>query len=188
MKKLPLPGRPAPLKPLASAETVVPQGQLLPAKEAVRRSGVHIRLATTTDLPAVQFCARAAYAQYLDRMDREPAPMVADFANLIQRRYVHVALISGAVVGYVVFYLNDKSMQLDNVAVNPEFAGQGIGKQLISFVESTASKQGLIAVELFTNVAMTENQVLYPKLGYAETTRKQQDGFSRVFYRKRLNT
>lgn len=114
--------------------------------------------------------------------------MVADFANLIRRRYVHVALLGGDVVGYVVFCTNGESMQLDNVAVNPEFTGQGIGKQLIKFVESAALKQGLLAVELYTNVAMTENQVLYPKLGYAETARKQQDGFSRVYYRKLLQT
>ncbi len=112
--------------------------------------------------------------------------MVADFANLIQRGHVHVALVDSAVVGYVVFYVNSKSMQLDNVAVDPEFTGQGIGKQLINFVELTASKQGLLAVELYTNAVMTENQVLYPKLGYTITARKQQDGFSRVFYRKLL--
>ncbi len=113
--------------------------------------------------------------------------MVADFASLIQHRHVHVALLGGNIVGYVVFYTKGESMQLDNVAVSPEFTGQGIGKQLINFVETSASKQGLLAVELYTNVAMTENQVLYPKLGYTITAHKQQDGFSRVFYRKLLS-
>ncbi len=172
VKHTPLPGHPAPLKPIANTAA---------------NYTAHIRPATPTDLPAIQSCACAAYTQYLDRMDREPAPMVADFASLIQRQHVHVAVLNVAVVGYVVFYSKGKSMQLDNVAVNPKFTGQGIGKLLINFVESTASKQGLLAVELYTNVAMTENQVLYPKLGYSETARKQEDGFSRVFYRKKLS-
>ena len=120
-------------------------------------------------------------------MDREPAPMVADFASLIQHLHVHVALLEDRVVGYMVFYANGECMQLDNVAVFPEFAGQGIGKLLINFVESTATQQGLLAVELYTNEAMTENQVMYPKLGYTETAREQQEGFSRVFYRKALD-
>jgi hypothetical protein len=33
---------------------------------------------------------------------------------------------------------------------------------------------------------MTENLVYYPKHGYAETHRAEQDGFRRVFFRKRL--
>jgi len=146
VKKVSLPGRATPLKPIAPA-----------------KAGVTIRLAINTDLPVVQACARAAYAPYLNRMDREPAPMVADFAGLIQRQHVHVAVVDNAVVGYVVFYRDNNAMKLDNVAIHPDFAGCGIGKQLINFVESAAAKRGLAAVELYTNVAMTENQVLYPK-------------------------
>jgi len=143
-----------------------------------------IRCATADDLSAVQSCARAAYAVYLTRMDREPAPMIADFASHIQNQEVHVALIDGQLVGYVVFYPNGQSMQLDNVAVLPNHAGQGIGKQLINHVEATAKQLGLQSIELYTNEAMTENQHLYPYLGYTETSRHQQNGFNRIFYKK----
>ena len=33
---------------------------------------------------------------------------------------------------------------------------------------------------------MTENLELYPRLGYREVDRREEDGFSRVFFRKRL--
>ncbi len=33
---------------------------------------------------------------------------------------------------------------------------------------------------------MTENLAYYPRHGYAETHRAEQDGFRRVFFRKRL--
>jgi hypothetical protein len=34
---------------------------------------------------------------------------------------------------------------------------------------------------------MTENLTYYPRRGYTETHRMQQDGFQRVFFRKRLD-
>ena len=40
-----------------------------------------LRAATSADLPFVERCARAAYAPYVARIGREPAPMVADFAS-----------------------------------------------------------------------------------------------------------
>jgi hypothetical protein len=40
-----------------------------------------VRRATPADLPAVREVVTAAYARYLDRMDRPPAPMLADYAT-----------------------------------------------------------------------------------------------------------
>jgi GNAT superfamily N-acetyltransferase len=70
--------------------------------------------------------------------------------------------------------------------VFPTHSGNGYGKKLIQFVEETALRQGLNAVELYTNEAMSENLAMYPKLGYVETERKEQDGYKRVFFRKSL--
>ena len=57
---------------------------------------------------------------------------------------------------------------------------------LLSFAEAEAERRNLQAIELYTNVKMTENLKLYPRLGYAEIARREEDGFSRVFYRKGL--
>jgi hypothetical protein len=43
-----------------------------------------VRLATPADLPAVREVVSAAYARYLDRMDRPPAPMLADYAAEVE--------------------------------------------------------------------------------------------------------
>ena len=145
---------------------------------------IQIRLATADDLGDIQSCARAAYALYVERMGREPAPMIADFASQIELGQVQAALCESSFAGYVVFYCEGDHLHLDNVAVAPAHAGKGIGKRLIEYVEQTAHDKGLAAVELYTNEAMTENLAMYPKLGYVETERKQQDGFSRVFFRK----
>lgn len=149
---------------------------------------IEIRLATLDDLPSVQSCACAAYAKYVDRMTQKPAPMVADFRNQIELGQVSVAFSEASFSGYVVFYRETDHLHLENVAVVPVHAGKGIGKRLIEYVERTAYKDGLKAVELYTNEAMIENLAMYPKLGYVETERKRQDGFSRVFFRKVIQT
>jgi hypothetical protein len=43
-------------------------------------------------------------------------------------------------------------------------------------------------IRLHTNAAITENLAYYPQHGYTETHRTQQDGFHRVFFRKRVDT
>lgn len=145
---------------------------------------LQIRKAAADDLTDVQHCARSAYAKYIDRMKKPPAPMHADFAHQIAEGHVYVAMYERLFSGYVVFYAEGDHLQLENIAVLPEKSGKGIGRSLTEYVEHAARKAGMNAVELYTNEAMTENLEMYPKFGYAETERKQQDGFNRVFFRK----
>ena len=147
-----------------------------------------IRLAEIGDLDAVRTCARLSYEKYVARIGREPAPMIADFAALIGRQAVHVDVHGdGALQGFIVFYPRGRHMHLENVAVMPEYQGAGIGRRLITFCEAQARTAGLDAIELYTNAKMTENLDYYPRIGFEEIGRGQQDGFDRVFYRKALN-
>ena len=145
---------------------------------------IEIRLATADDLSEIQACARAAYARYVERMGREPAPMVADFASQISLGRIYVGIYESLFAGYVVFYPEKDHFHLENIAVLPSLTGKGIGKKLLEHVEQTTRASGFNAVELYTNEMMTENLGMYPKLGYVEIERRQQDGFNRVFFRK----
>jgi len=149
-------------------------------------SSILIRLAETRDVTAIRTCAHAAYQKYIARMNQEPAPMIADFADQVSKGVVSVALNKDELVGYVVYYRVADSMHLENVAVLPSYKGQGIGKQLIQYVEDQAIAKGVDRVELYTNEMMHENLAMYPRLGYKETERKKQSGFSRVFFSKRV--
>jgi GNAT superfamily N-acetyltransferase len=143
-----------------------------------------IRPATTADLAELRRIARAAYAVYVPRIGRAPAPMVADFVAPVAAGHAAVWADDAGIGGYAVFYPRGDHVHLENVAVDPARQGQGLGRRLIEFVEAEARRQGLAAVELYTNAKMTENQRLYPALGYVETHRASEDGFDRVFYRK----
>jgi hypothetical protein len=57
-----------------------------------------------------------------------------------------------------------------------------------ALAEDRARSLGLPEIRLYTNEAMTENLAYYPPHGYTETHRAQQDGFHRVYFRKRLDS
>jgi len=145
---------------------------------------MEIRPANRDDLAAITECARLAYQPYVVRMGKKPAPMIADFAAQIADGIVHVATDDNGLGGFIVFYPRGDHLHLENVAVFPDRHGQGIGLNLIAFVEAAAERDGCSAVELYTNEKMTENLTYYPRLGYREISRGEQDGFNRVFYRK----
>ncbi len=145
-----------------------------------------IRKAEASDLEAIRACARAAYSLYVERMGREPAPMVADFAASINLGNLHLVDVEGTVAGFVVFYPRQNHVHLENVAVSPDFQQRGIGSKLIEHVEQSAKQDGFHRVELYTNVKMTENLGLYPRLGYQQFDRRIEDGFDRVYFGKDL--
>jgi ribosomal protein S18 acetylase RimI-like enzyme len=147
-----------------------------------------IRQAVATDEAVLVRCVEAAFAPYVERIGRRPAPMDADFAGQIAAGQIRVATDPlGHVVGYVTFYPQDDHMYLDALAVMPKAAGRGVGKKLITCCEDKARAKGLAKVKLCTNAQMIENQAIYPHLGYVETGRGVEDGFERVFFEKLLS-
>lgn len=145
-----------------------------------------IRQAHFGDLDGVRACAEEAYAIYIPRMGKKPAPMVADFAAQIAVGRIHVIEVGGSVAGFIVLYRRGDHLHVENVAVFPAHQRRGLGGALLSYAEEHAKRQNIPAIELYTNVKMTENLELYPRLGYVEIDRREDEGFSRVFYRKQL--
>jgi len=147
---------------------------------------VKLRKATASDCNDVKTCAAEAYARYVPRIGRKPAPIFADFTAQIDAGQVHVAEADGAFAGFIVLYPRNDHIHVENVAIYPAVQGRGLGKALLAFAEAEAKRQGFAAIELYTNAMMIENQRFYPRLGYIETGRRDEDGFARVYYRKDL--
>tara|TARA_R110002072_G_scaffold157306_1_gene307955 strand:+ start:208 stop:552 length:345 start_codon:yes stop_codon:yes gene_type:complete len=113
--------------------------------------------------------------------------MVADFKAQIAAGSVYVATgADGDFQGFIVFFPEDQHILLENVAVLPSVAGQGIGKTLIHFCEDEGRRRGFEIVRLYTNEKMTENLLIYPRLGYDKVARRTEEGFHRIYYEKRL--
>jgi ribosomal protein S18 acetylase RimI-like enzyme len=143
-----------------------------------------VRLATPADLPAVREVITAAYARYLDRMDRPPAPMLADYAAEVAAGLLWVA--GEPVTGLIELAPGDDSLHVGNVAVHPSAQGAGLGRRLLEFAAEQARQRGLNRLDLYTNEVMTENQVIYARLGFRETGRRTEDGYRRVYLEKDL--
>ena len=148
---------------------------------------VHLRRAGPGDAATMRHVAELAYTPYLPRMDGlRPGPMDTDYAAAVAETEAWVAVLGDDVVGFVLLVEEEGSLLLENVAVLPEHHGRGVGRALLEHAESRAHALGQSTITLYTHVTMVENQALYERTGYVETTRTTEHGFTRVFYEKRL--
>jgi ribosomal protein S18 acetylase RimI-like enzyme len=145
-----------------------------------------LRPATFDDVAAIRAVAQRAYIKYVPRIGRVPAPMAADFLSSVSAGHTHVAINDGQVMGYLIAFARDDDYFVENVAVDPAGAGQGIGKALMALAEDHARDAGRDKVVLYTNARMHENFPFYAALGYRTTGMVLEAGFRRVYFEKDL--
>src|SRR6266853_2054460 len=114
-----------------------------------------IRLADFIDRAAIEALVHEAYAVYVPRIGRPPAPMLEDYGALIGNGRVHVLEDETGIAGIVVLIPEEHAMLLDNVAVKVAAQGRGYGRMLIAFAEAMACAAGYRTIRLFTNERMT---------------------------------
>jgi ribosomal protein S18 acetylase RimI-like enzyme len=109
--------------------------------------------------------------------------MVADFEAEVAANRVVVIEAAGSVRGYMIAWPEPDAYFIDNIAVDPKSQGDGLGRRLIDHAVAEAERLKLPALRLYTNVLMTENQSMYAHIGFVETHRVVEKGFSRVYMR-----
>jgi ribosomal protein S18 acetylase RimI-like enzyme len=144
------------------------------------------RSATGSDVPKVAALVDAAYGHYVKRLGVLPRPMTDDYAEVIANQRVTVAESHGTIVGVIVLTVEDEGFLIDNVAVDPSYRGQGLGRALLEFAEAEARHTDFDSIHLYTHEKMTENLAIYSKFGYIEYDRRSQGDFSLVYMRKHL--
>ncbi len=112
--------------------------------------------------------------------------MTEDYAKVIQERRATVADDREKIIGVLVLAVTEEGFLLENVAVDPSHHGKGLGRILLEFAEAEARREGFASIYLYTHEKMTENQVLYAKIGYVEFDRRTEKGLARVYMRKLL--
>ena len=145
-----------------------------------------IRQAEPEDQEALVNCVQAAYSKSIERIGKKPAPLLADYQALIAQGVVSVLADEEGIRGVLVMMPQGRGMFVENVAIDPRFQGQGLGRTLMAFVEQQARKEQLDEIRLYTNELKTENLLFYHRLGFEEESRHVQNGYRRVFLRKRL--
>jgi ribosomal protein S18 acetylase RimI-like enzyme len=132
----------------------------------------------------VRDLVQRAYAGWVAVVGQRPAPMDDDYAHHIAAGEVFVLEADGAIAAVAVLIEAPDHLLLDNVAVDPDRHGTGLGRRMIDFAEAEARRRGHAELRLFTNERMEQNIRLYERLGFVETRRATEAGFRRVFMTK----
>ena len=146
-----------------------------------------IRPAHRDDVEPIRSLVERAYAGWVPVIGLRPAPMDADYAALVEEGDVYVWAAPDIAGLLVLRPTDDGALMVENVAVDPERQGRGLGPALLEFAESQARSRGIDQLRLYTHERMTTNIELYERLGWTEYDRLAEHGFARVFMRKQVS-
>ena len=142
-----------------------------------------IRKAVAGDSVGLQACMEAAYAPYISRMGgKHLPPMDVDYSLEIKNFPSWVAELDGTIAGGLIMLFEEEYASIANIAVHPEFQGQGLGAALMKFATSKAKEKNYSEFRLSTHVQLTENISLYLHLGWSEIARDD----VRVYFMKEI--
>ncbi|HJT06322.1 MAG TPA: GNAT family N-acetyltransferase [Stellaceae bacterium] len=147
---------------------------------------VDIRIAVDADVPAIARVVHESFAGFIPLIGRAPWPMFQNYPARVAQGAVWALSEDGVVVGVAVLQFNDDHLFIETIAVAPSHQGRGHGRRLLDFVEDEARRRGYDETRLHMHLTMTRNIALYRKRGYTEYARTEEDGYHRVYLRKRL--
>ena len=142
-----------------------------------------IRPARSGETTQIADLVERAYRHYVPRIGRRPLPMDDDYEARRAAGELWV-VHDGELAGCIILRTEGDYLLVDNLAVEPERQGEGLGPALLDFAELDARRRGLAELRLYTNVAMTENIAMYGRLGWEEYERVTEGPYSRVYFRK----
>jgi ribosomal-protein-alanine N-acetyltransferase len=116
-----------------------------------------------TDLPQIE--------QVENRSFSSPWPRQAFYNELVFNQFAHytVVTVDDQVVGYCGFWLILDEAHITNIAIHPDYRGQGLGEATLVYVMDLARKLGAEKMTLEVRVSNVIAQSLYEKLGFVRS-------------------
>ncbi len=145
-----------------------------------------LRKAVPAEAGMVRELVRAAYAQWVPVIGREPRPTNADYEHAAREHEIALLCLGEQAVALVETELRHDHLWIENVAVRPESQGAGLGRRLLAHAEDLARAAGRTELRLLTNAAMLANIAWYERLGYRITGRDE--GFGGTVYMAKVLT
>ncbi|QKR99544.1 GNAT family N-acetyltransferase [Sphingomonas sp. CL5.1] len=125
-----------------------------------------IRLASPAQVEQIRDLTLRAYAKWVPITPRKPRPMTADYDVAVRENRFDCLYEDDQFVGLIETVQQGDELMIVNVAIDPDHQGRGFGTRLMKHAEEIARVASLRATRLYTNKLMTENIVLYERLGY----------------------
>lgn len=153
---------------------------------SLRTKFLKIRRARTSDAAAIRNVVRAAYAPWVPIIGREPRPMGADYDAAIKVHRFDVIRDQNQIVALVETEARQDHYWIENIAVLPDWQGEGLGRRLLAHAEGLARAAGVVEIRLLTNGKMAANRRLYASVGYVEDREEPFGDGTVVYLSKRL--
>ncbi|QJX46501.1 GNAT family N-acetyltransferase [Hymenobacter taeanensis] len=167
---------------------------------------VHIRLATSTDIPAILGLVRRVVPLMQASGNQQWSaeyPNEEVFQRDIERQHLWLAELDGQVAAVAALTNNDQdpeyaqadwdpaepALVTHRLAVDPAAQGSGLAVALLQHAETLATQLGLKTLRVDTNSENLATQRLFPKLGYryaGEITLGFRPGLRFFCYEKQL--
>lgn len=149
-------------------------------------SSIRFRPAERADAAKIRDIVRAAYAEWVPVIGREPLPMRADYDKAVAEHPFDFAVEDDRIVGMIETMLEDDHLWIENVCVAPQAQGRGIGRLLLERAELKALEAGRFELRLLTNGAFEANVLLYKRHGYSVDREEPFMGGMTVYMSKAL--
>lgn len=142
-----------------------------------------IRPATQHDSIGLSACMEKSYSFYQNRMDgKRLPPMDLDYSVEIENYPCWVVELKDLVIGGLIMMFEKNYAQIANIAVHPDYQGQGLGRSIMEFAEEKAKEKNYTRLELATHILLKENISLYRHLGWNESGRDE----VRIYFNKAI--
>lgn len=146
-----------------------------------------VTVAELSDVEAIQGLVCEAYEPYIESIGRAPAPLEDDYQGIVGEGRALIARRAGKIVGLLITAIHPDHVLVENVAVAASEQGRGLGTFLLALADDQARQAGVSEVHLYTNEKMVKNIAFYSHRGFWETCRRNEDGFSRVFFKRLID-
>src|SRR5665213_2320252 len=127
------------------------EARVSPAAAAYPMQQQSLRRATPADIRMIGEITRAAYAQWVAVIGREPKPMTADYARAVADHVIDLLEQDGQPVALIEAIPTPAYLLIENIAVLPDRHGRGIGGVLLRHADDLARSLGLNELRLYTN-------------------------------------
>jgi GNAT superfamily N-acetyltransferase len=129
--------------------------------------------ATPEDARALQSLANKSYEIFIPVMDAIPAPMLADYGELIRFHEVWTLRNGSALTASLVLMQQEDHLLIESTTVDPDHQGKGYGQFLLNWARCRAEEMGHSELRLYTNVLMARNRAWYQRAGFSDTHEEQ---------------
>ena len=126
--------------------------------------------ATNADVPVLLNLLHTAYEEYRGKLappSGAHSETLETVGKKLQTAHVIKAVIDEMPVGCVFIERKPDSIYFSRLAVLPAYRGQGVGRQMVAYVEAYARAQHMPRVTLGVRLAIPANIEYYTKLGYS---------------------